>query len=72
MRWASLLTERLAAAEWVSGLECELCWIGLSGGAAPAEAMRRVVDGVDRFDARWVRLSAMRRDGVVHLSLIHI
>lgn len=69
VRWANLLTERLAAAEWVSGLECELCWIGLSGGAAPGDAMRRVVDGVDRFDARWVRLSAMRRDGVVHTAL---
>lgn len=69
VRWANRLTDQLAEAEWVSGLECELCWIGLSGGAAPVEALRRVVDGVDRARARWVRLSAMTRDGVVHTVL---
>lgn len=32
VRWAKLMTDKLTSAEWVSGLECELCWIALSGG----------------------------------------
>lgn len=65
VRWASMLTNRLAAAEWVSGIECELCWIALSGGASQTMALRRVVDAVDRFGVDWVKLSAMRSDGSV-------
>lgn len=60
--WARRLTERLAAAEWVSGLECELCWVALCGGCTPSEALLRVADAVDEFGADWVRLSALRRD----------
>lgn len=65
VHWAKKLTDRLAAAEWVAGLECELCWIALSGGASPQLALRRVADQVDRIRVEWVRLSALRRDGAV-------
>lgn len=49
--WATALAKQLAAAEWVAGLECELCWIALSGGAAPQIAIRRVADQIDRIAA---------------------
>ncbi len=65
VHWARSLTSRLAAAQWVAGLECELCWIALSGGAVPADALRRVANEADRFAVEWVRLSALRRDGPV-------
>lgn len=65
VQWARLLSDRLAAAELVSGLECELCWISLSGGAAPGEALLRLADAVDRYRLRWARLSALRRAGSV-------
>ncbi len=69
MYWAKRLTDRLAATAWVSGIECELSWIALSGGASQREATRRVVDAVDGFGVEWVRLSSMRSDGVVHTVL---
>lgn len=65
VRWAQMLTNRLASAEWVSGLEYELSWIALSGGASHAIALRRVVDVVDQFGVDWVKLSGMRSDGGV-------
>lgn len=65
VRWAKALTDRLASAEWVSGLECELCWIALSGGASQQVALRSVVDVVDRFGVGWVKFSTMRSDGSV-------
>ena len=61
--WAKALTDRLASAEWVSGLECELCWIALSGGASQQRALRRVVNVVDRFGVSWVKLSSMCSEG---------
>lgn len=64
--WAKALTERLASAEWVSGLECELCWIALSGGASQQVALRRVVDAVDYFGVEWVKFSSMSSKGSVH------
>lgn len=65
VRWAQVLTNRLASAEWVSGLEFELSWIALSGGASHSIALRRVVDVVDQFAVSWVKLSGMRNDGGV-------
>lgn len=65
VRWAKALTDRLASAEWVSGLECELCWIALSGGASQQDSLRRVVDVVDRFGVGWVKFSALGNDGNV-------
>lgn len=68
-RWASRLAERMAKTEWVAGLECELCWIALSAGATPNEALRRVADAVSDNRAEWVRLSTLTRDGAVHSVL---
>jgi tight adherence protein B len=69
VRWANLLTARLADAAWVSGLECELCWVALSGGATPTEALRRVADSAEAFGAHWVQLSELRRDGAPYRVL---
>ncbi len=69
VQWARLLADRLASAEWVSGLECELCWITLSGGAAPRDALRRLADGIDCFELEWVRLAELRRRGTVRAVL---
>ena len=65
VRWAHLLTARLADAAWVAGLECELTWIAISAGSSPADAMRRVVDHADAARAEWVRFAELRRNGAV-------
>lgn len=69
VRWAQHLTDRLSAADWVSGLECELCWIALLGGAAHGDAVRRVADAVDGLGVEWVRLSSLCRDGTVQTAV---
>lgn len=69
VQWARWLTNRLANAEWVAGLECELTWVALAGGGAPGPALRRVADCVDLAEARWVRLSSLCRDGTVRTVL---
>lgn len=53
--WARALQRRAERAEQVDGVELELAWIALGGGAPPAEACRRVVDAADRCGAEWVR-----------------
>lgn len=63
--WARALTDRLAQAEWVSGLECELSWIALSGGAAQQASVRHVADRVVEFSAEWIKLSTLSRGGAV-------
>lgn len=70
VRWARLLADRLASAEWVSGLECELCWIALSGGAAPSDALRRLANGIDRFGLEWARLAELCSNGTVRAVLV--
>lgn len=67
--WARRLTETLASAECIAGLECELTWVALSGGAAPSVALRRVADCADASGAEWVTLSALSRGAVVRRVL---
>ncbi len=69
VRWAGALAARLAEAEWVAGLECEMTWIALSGGAPPQFAIRRVADQVDRLGVAWVRLAALGQRGPVQETL---
>lgn len=63
--WARGLAARLARVDHVAGLEYELVWIALGGGAAPAVALRRVADCADHARAEWVRLEKLRHDGPV-------
>ncbi len=61
--WARALHERVAQQDKVDGIEYELMWIAVSGGAPPATALLRVVDAVDEYGAEWIPFDRFRRDG---------
>src|SRR5690606_25637408 len=44
LQWTRKLTRQVEAQDRVAGLECELMWIALSGGAPPGRARVRVAD----------------------------
>lgn len=58
-RWSARLIAALAAADRMAGLECELMWIALSGGAAPGIALVRVADAVSAATAEWVSFASL-------------
>ncbi|MGO3146309.1 MAG: type II secretion system F family protein [Leucobacter sp.] len=60
-RWAHRLTAKVEADDRVAGLECELMWVGLSGGAPPALARLRVADAVSQARAEWIELASLCR-----------
>lgn len=60
MRWSARLMARVERQDRVAGLECELAWIALAGGAPPALALRRVADAVSEARAEWIPLDALR------------
>ncbi|MBL3699011.1 type II secretion system F family protein [Leucobacter luti] len=63
--WARALRQRVEHADRVDGDECELLWIALGGGAAPALATLRVADAVDAYGAEWVRFDSFIAGGVL-------
>lgn len=54
--WARVLQRRVAHGDHIAGLECELAWIVVRGGADPGLAPLQVADAVDRVGAEWVPL----------------
>lgn len=62
MRWTSALTSRVADQDRVAGLECELMWIALAGGAPPQHALRRVADAVSDTGAEWISFDSLCAD----------
>ena len=60
-RWAHRLTARVEAEDRVAGLECELMWVGLAGGAPPALARLRVADAVSQARAEWIEFASLCR-----------
>lgn len=60
LRWTRRLTRRVMAADRVAGLECELMWIALSGGASPATARLRLADAIAETRAEWVTFDSLR------------
>jgi tight adherence protein B len=60
--WGRALRRRVEQTDRVVGMELELVWIALRGGAHPRAASRRTVDCVDRFGADWVPFDGFRRD----------
>lgn len=54
-RWANLMHRRVEQADRVGGIELELTWVALGGGAPPEDACRRVVNAVDAVGAAWVK-----------------
>lgn len=69
VHWARRLTRRVAAADRVAGLECELMWIALAGGASPARARLRLADAVATTRAEWVEFDSLRRGQAMDLAL---
>ncbi|QIM17241.1 hypothetical protein G7067_00670 [Leucobacter insecticola] len=67
--WARSLVRGLRLADRVAGLECDLAWIVLGGGAAPGEAIRRVVDCVADLGARWVPFDAFCSGGALQTAV---
>ncbi|KAM9863340.1 type II secretion system F family protein [Leucobacter sp. BZR 635] len=60
LRWANSLTGQVAGLDRVAGLECELMWIALAGGAPPSEALRRVADAASDCRAEWIEFASLR------------
>ncbi len=67
--WARRMTRSLESVVHIAGLEFELVWIALRGGAPPAAAVRRVADCADEQRAVWIRLSRLRGDGPVRAAI---
>ncbi|QIK63958.1 hypothetical protein G7068_12685 [Leucobacter viscericola] len=63
--WAHRLTQQLQAQDRVAGIELELVWIALGGGASPNDAVRQVVDCLDRTGNDWVEFDRFCADGTL-------
>lgn len=59
-RWSAALTRSVEREDRVAGLECELMWVALAGGAPPSLALRRVADAVSVTRAEWVTFDSLR------------
>ncbi len=67
--WAARMTRSLEEDDRVAGLELELVWIVLGGGAPPSTARVRVADCVDRLDVDWVRFDDFCRGSLLDAVL---
>lgn len=67
--WAQRLTHSIQTEDRVAGIELELASVALGGGSAPREAVRRVVDCVDRIGIEWVSYDGFRDDSVLMKTL---
>lgn len=68
-RWAQAMHQRTERADRVEGIELELTWVALGGGAPPEEACRRVVDAVDAAGASWVKFERFCEGGVLRTTI---
>lgn len=67
--WTRALHRQAERADTVAGLECELLWVALGGGAAPAQARLRTADAVDALAAEWVPLERFCRGELLDTTL---
>ena len=67
--WTRALTKRVEQADHVAGLEFDLVWITLSAGQVHQEAMRCVVDSIDRFQVQWVPFDAFLLESGLQVTL---
>ncbi|MBK0420231.1 type II secretion system F family protein [Leucobacter sp. CSA1] len=67
--WARRLTREVEREDRVVGLELELMWIALGGGAPPGAALRQLADSADRVRAEWVRFDELCAEGRVRSVL---
>ncbi|MFV0435453.1 MAG: type II secretion system F family protein [Leucobacter sp.] len=63
--WAGAMTRAVTREDRVAGIELELVWIALGGGAPPSAACLRVVDCVDRLGAEWVAYDGFLRESLL-------
>lgn len=68
--WARGLHASAARDDRVHGLEFELAWIVVSGGAPPESARRRVVDAVDAVGAEWIGFDRFAADAPLVGALV--
>ena len=67
--WSRSLHRSVAREDRVDGIELELVWIALGGGAPPATARLRTVDAVDSLGAEWVPFAAFESSGLLARTL---
>lgn len=67
--WARALQRRVETGDSVSGLECELAWIALRGGADPGATPRLVADAVDQVAAEWVPFDRFLADAPLRRNI---
>lgn len=67
--WARMLQRAVETGDHVSGLECELAWIVVRGGADSAAAPRIVADAVDSVGAEWVPFSRFTADAPLRQAI---
>lgn len=60
--WVRRLVVTVAARDRVAGLECELVWIALCGGAPPGRAVVAAADAAADARAEWIALDAFCDD----------
>lgn len=63
LAWTRALTQRVANADRVAGLECELYWVALAGGSPPGAAISKVADAASECGAEWIEFSELRDCG---------
>lgn len=63
--WGRALLRRLEREDCVAGIELELVWVALGGGAPPGAAALRAADAIDAFGAEWVPFAAFERSGAL-------
>lgn len=69
MMWVRRLITRVEQEDRVAGLECELVWIALAGGAPPGRARIAVVDAVAEADAEWIEYASFCRGRALDRAL---
>ena len=67
--WARAMSRAAMREDRVAGLELELAWIALQGGAATGEALVRVADCVSRYRLSWVGYEALCAGGALRRTL---
>lgn len=63
--WGRALLRQLEREDCVAGIELELVWVALGGGAPPGAAALRAADAIDAFGAEWVPFAAFERSGAL-------
>lgn len=67
--WARALSRSVERDDRVTGVELELAWVAMGGGASAGEALVRVADGVDALGISWVPFDAFLEGGLLRSVL---